>query len=150
MRGVALLLAAFYVSTYPPKSGVSTEKVVSDTLPEHVVQRGEDAFNHHDAKALGAVYAPQAVLSFLSADSSHRTVSSAPDSVAAGMARYWGGQKVAPKIRHLTRISAGPFVAEKDQLTDDRGASQFLDIYEVRGGLIVHEWQEPQYGSNEP
>lgn len=144
MRGIAVLLVGVWVSTLPSARGAWHDRAVSDTLPEHVIQRGEEAFNRHDAKALAAVYAPQALLSFLTADSSHRAVSSAPDSVAAGMTRCWGGQKVAPRIRHLERISAGPFVAEKDQLTDDRGTSQFLDIYEVRGGLTVHEWQEPQ------
>jgi hypothetical protein len=147
MRGISCLLVAVWASAYPLAHLAPSEKVVPDTIPEHVIQRGEEAFNRHDAKALAALYAPQAVLSFLSADSSLRTVSSTPDSVAAGMTRYWGGQKVGPRIRHLERISAGPFVAEKDQLTDDRGTPQFLDIYEVRGGLIVHEWQEPQYGS---
>ncbi len=116
-------------------------RLVPDTLPEHVIQRSEDAFNRHDAKALGALYAPTAVLSFVGADSTARNWPASPDSVAVAIARYWTSQKKPPTIKHLQRMSAGPFVADKYELHDDRGATYALDIYEVRGGLIVREWQ---------
>jgi len=143
---LSLPLAVALTGSWVFLPGVETvtpnrSRLVRDTLPEHVIQRSEDAFNRHDAKALGALYAPTAVISFVSADSTVRNFPASPDSVAVDIGRYWTSQKRPPTIKHLQRMSAGPFVADKYELRDDRGTTYSLDLYEVRGGLIVHEWQ---------
>jgi hypothetical protein len=144
MRWATLVLASVVISGGIGRGGEPASGAVTDTLAERVVQRGEEAFNRHDADALAALYAPDAVLTFLTADSSRQLLPEGRDSVRAVMRRWWDRAKVPPRIRHLQRMSADGFVAEKDEMVTEQGTDTFLDIYEVRGGLIVHEWQEPQ------
>lgn len=146
MKPALLLLLALVVG---PRSLASAQADSApnapsrDTIPANVLQRGVEAFNRHDARALGALYAPTAAFLSLTTDSSARPRPGNPDSTAARFGRYWASQKQPPTLTLLRRVSAGPYVVDEYRLVDDEGPSHFLELYEVRGGLIIHDWILP-------
>jgi hypothetical protein len=113
-----------------------------DTMPEHVIARGDDLFNRQDGQGLAALYAPDAYGSSFASDSTGVPRAWGPDSVLAMVQRYWAGQKGRPRIRVTKRLASGPFVAVAYEYTDDSGTKPFFEVYEVRNGKIVHEWSQ--------
>jgi hypothetical protein len=109
----------------------------ADTLPERVVSQAYDAFNRHD---------PAAFLSFFAPVWYHTTLS---DSVAGprrqvreeNIRDYTAGDAFGnkPTITVTRRLVVGPYVID-DQVRG-RDSTRRLDIFEVRQGKIIHEWE---------
>jgi hypothetical protein len=138
-----ILFAACLATRLSAQSDPGPEAGLRDTMPEHVVAKGTDAFNRQDAQTLASLYDPETKISILSSDSTAGPRPAGSDSVLAGIRRYWSNQKQRPHLKVVKRISTGPFVVDVYELSDDAGRRETLDIYEVRHGHIVHEWWSP-------
>ena len=109
-----------------------------DTLPERVVQRVLDAYNHHDVAAIEAEYdtvyvhenmaemtGPHPVLRMAMRDSLILALQGIKDA----------------RMKLSRRTVAGPVVADLYVVTANGRKRKLLDIYEVRHGKIVREWE---------
>jgi len=138
MRWSFKLLLAMAPASLPGALGA---QAAADTLPERVVDRAYEAINRCDSTAFKALNAPVVYGSALE------------DTTAAPRRR--GAQDISgwcktPKVRFkmIRRIVLGPYVVD-EQAVVERGASH-LDIFEVRGGKIVHEWESDLYPAGKP
>lgn len=113
-----------------PRAGAA--QAAADTLPERVVDRIYETINRCDVAAFNSLFAPVVYGSAME-DS---TV--APRRRSAQDISGWCKQ---PKVRFkmIHRIVLGPYVVD-EQAVVDKGAAH-LDIFEVRNGKIVHEWE---------
>jgi hypothetical protein len=104
----------------------------ADTMPERVVERTYDAINRCDVAAFNSLFAPVVYGSAME-DS---TV--APRRRAAQDISGWCKP---PKVRFrmIRRIVLGPYVVDEQDVVEQGKAH--LDIFEVRKGKIVHEWE---------
>jgi hypothetical protein len=117
--------------------GAAGAQGVRDTLPESIVSQAYEAFNRHEPAAFLAYFAPVW----------HYT---ALGDTAAGPKRHTREQELRdylavdafrnkPTISVVRRLVVGPYVI--DEQLRGRDSTRRLDIFEVRQGKIVHEWE---------
>jgi hypothetical protein len=113
-------------------------QTAADTLPERVVDRVYETINRCDVAAFESLFAPVVYGSAME-DS---TV--APRRRAAQDISGWCK---SPKVRFkmIRRIVLGPYVVDEQDVVE-QGAAH-LDIFEVRKGKIVHEWESDLFPS---
>jgi hypothetical protein len=103
----------------------------ADTSPERVVDRMYEAINRCDVAAFNSLFAPVVYGSAMEDSTVAPRRRSAQD-------LSWCKQ---PKVRFkmIRRIVLGPYVVDEQDVVE-QGAAH-LDIFEVRKGMIVHEWE---------
>jgi hypothetical protein len=111
----------------------------SDTIPANVVQRGLAAFNRHDINALMAIYDSAAYTHETLGDSTGLQRVSL--SVVRAAATRLFAQAPDAKVASVRRLSYGPFVVDLYETVANGKTSQHLDIFEVRNGKVVREWE---------
>jgi len=104
----------------------------ADTLPERVVDRVYETINRCDVAAFESLFAPVVYGSAME------------DSTVAPRRRTAqdiSGWCKSPEVRFkmLHRIVLGPYVVDEQDVVEQGKAH--LDIFEVRKGKIVHEWE---------
>jgi hypothetical protein len=128
MRWTFTLLLAM-AAALPAAMGAQT---AADTLPERVVDRTYDAINRCDVAAFNSLFAPVVYGSAME------------DSTVAPRRRTAqdiSGWCKPPKVRFkmIHRVVLGPYVVDEQAVVERSKAH--LDIFEVRKGKIVHEWE---------
>ena len=110
-----------------------------DTLPASVVQRGLAAFNRHDVNALMAIYDSAAYTHETLGDSTG--LQRVPLSVIREAATRLFAQAKDAKVDSVRRLTDGPFVVDLYETIANGKKTQHLDIFEVRNGKVVREWE---------
>jgi predicted SnoaL-like aldol condensation-catalyzing enzyme len=112
----------------------------NDTLPIRVIQRGTDAYNKRDVPGLLAMMDSVFVHDRIG-DSTARQRGT-PREIYG-----WFADSVSAKSSHLPRLDIvrhvehGPYVVLLyDSVVDGKRMPSF-DIFEVRHGKVVHEWE---------
>jgi hypothetical protein len=128
--GILLTLAA-------PGEWCAAHAQTSDTLPKQVITQAYAAFNRHD---------PMAFLSFFAPVWYHRVLGD----TAAAPRRQLEDENIRdflamkmfaakPTITVTRRMVVGPYVIDEQVRGPD--GNRHLDIFEVREGKIVQEWE---------
>jgi hypothetical protein len=138
MRWTFRLLLALAPAALPAGTRAQT---AADTLPERVIDRAYDALNRCDVVAFTSLFAPVVYGSAME------------DSTVAPRRRTAqdiSGWCKAPKMRFkmIRRIVLGPYVVDEQDVIEQGKAH--LDIFEVRKGKIVHEWESDLFPANQP
>jgi hypothetical protein len=109
-----------------------------DTLPQKVVQRALDGFNHHDVVAIEAEYEPTYMFENMADSSGPRVVSrvATRDSLILVFQRARDA-----KLRLSKRVLSGPLVTDFYTAVLNGRKRKHVDMYEVRHGKIVREWE---------
>jgi hypothetical protein len=109
-----------------------------DTLPQKVVQRALDGFNHHDVVAIESEYQPTYLYQNLADSTAPRLVSRVDmrDSLILVFQR----SKDA-KLRLSKRVLNGSLVTDFYVAVLNGRKRKHVDMYEVRHGKIVREWE---------
>jgi hypothetical protein len=109
----------------------------ADTLPERVIDNAYVAFNRHDAAAFLANFAETWWYSLLedTAAAPHRNVRAEELEAYRKLDAF----RNRPTIRLVRRLVAGPYVIDLQSRGHDSVLR--LDIFEVRNGKIVREWE---------
>ena len=138
-RVVPLLLAL--TSAITPHAAAT--QVTADTLPERVVAQAYEAFNRADAAAFFSFFAPTWYHSVMEDTLAAPSRSLREDS-RRDLAHLWASGGTKPLIKVVRRIVQGPYVV--DEQIREPGGTLHLDIFEVRNGKIVHEWESGPLG----
>jgi hypothetical protein len=109
-----------------------------DTLPQKVVQRALDGYNHHDVVAVEAEYQPTYLYQNL-ADSSAPHLVSRVD-MRDSLILVFQRTKDAT-LRLSKRVLNGPLVTDFYVAVTNGRKRRHVDMYEVRHGKIVREWE---------
>jgi hypothetical protein len=109
-----------------------------DTLPQKVVQRALDAYNHHDVVAHEAEYLPTYMYENMADSAGPRLVSGV--AVRDSLILVFQRTKDA-KQRLSKRVVTGPVVTDFYTLVLNGRKRKHVDMYEVRNGKIVREWE---------
>ena len=109
-----------------------------DTLPDHVARAAFDAYNRHDVPALLTFYDTVAVHELLG-DSTGR-FKGTPAQMYAGLADYFAKNEVHQELRQ--QLVSGRIVVQLYDFIENGKRTPHFDIYEVRHGKIVHEWDQ--------
>jgi hypothetical protein len=122
----------------------------ADTLADRVVERAYDALNRCDRATYYAQFAPawyHSVLEDSLAPAKRRT---REEALADKDPHSWWascGDKPRPPssdpLKTLRRIALGPYVIDEQSVKG--GAYVHIDMFEVRRGKIVHEWESDNY-----
>jgi len=112
-------------------------QTASDTLPKHVVSQAYDAFNRHDPIAFLDFYAPVWYHTVLEDTAAAPFRQVHDENIRDFLAMKAFATK--PTIAVVHRLVVGPYVIDEQVREPDR--SRHLDIFEVRGGKIVREWE---------
>jgi hypothetical protein len=109
-----------------------------DTLPQKVVQRVLDGYNHHDVVAIEAEYHPTYLYQNLADSSAPRLVSRVDmrDSLILVFQRAKDARLSLSK-----RVLIGPIVTDFYVAKMNGHKQKHVDMYEVRNGKIVREWE---------
>ncbi|HZI42654.1 MAG TPA: hypothetical protein VFD67_13145 [Gemmatimonadaceae bacterium] len=109
-----------------------------DTLPQKVVQRALDGYNHHDVVAIEAEYQPTYLFQNLSGSAGPRLVSRVDmrDSLIVVFQRIKDARLTLSK-----RVLTGPIVTDFYVAKVNGRKQKHVDMYEVRHGKIVREWE---------
>jgi hypothetical protein len=129
MRWTFTLLFLMAPGVLPAAMAAQT---AADTLPERVVDRVYETINRCDVAAFESLFAPVVYGSAME------------DSTVAPRRRRAqdiSGWCKPPKVRFkmIHRIVLGPYVVDEQDVVEQGKAH--LDIFEVRKGKIVHEWE---------
>ena len=109
-----------------------------DTLPQKVVQRALDGYNHHDVVAIEAEYQPTYLYENMADSSGPRMVSRV--AVRDSLILVFQRTKDA-KLRLSKRVLSGPLVTDFYVAFLNGTKRKHVDMYEVRHGKIVREWE---------
>jgi hypothetical protein len=109
-----------------------------DTLPQKVVQRALDGFNHHDVVAVEAEYQPMYLYENL-ADTIGPHLTSRV-AMRDSLILVFQRSKDA-KLRLSKRVLNGPLVTDFYVAVLNGRKRKHVDMYEVRQGKIVREWE---------
>jgi hypothetical protein len=137
-----LILTLFLFSAVAPIAHAQvrpTSLNTRDTLPQYVATHALEAYNRHDVPALESFYDTVSVHEMLG-DSTKRG-SGTPQQMWAGIADYFAKNKVRAELKQ--QIVSGPLVVLFYDFIENGKRSPHIDIYEVRHGKIVHEWDQP-------
>ena len=109
-----------------------------DTLPQKVVQRALDGYNHHDVVAIENEYQPTYLYQNLADSAGPRLVSRVDmrDSLIVVFQRTKDA-----KLSLSRRVLTGPIVTDFYVAKGNGRKAKHVDIYEVRHGKIVREWE---------
>jgi len=109
-----------------------------DTLPQKVVQRALDGYNHHDVVAIEAEYQPTYLYQNLADSTAPRLVSRVDmrDSLILVFQRTKDA-----KVRLSKRVLNGPLVTDFYVAVVNGRKRKHIGMYEVRRGKIVREWE---------
>jgi hypothetical protein len=109
-----------------------------DTLPQKVVQRVLDGYNHHDVVAIEAEYHPTYLYQNLADSTAPRLVSRVDmrDSLILVFQRAKDARLTLSR-----RVLTGPIVTDFYVAKMNGRKQKHVDIYEVRNGKIVREWE---------
>ena len=131
---LALLLAVFSAQA----AHAQFHFMHRDTLPQKVVQRALDGFNHHDVVAIEAEYEPMYLYQNLADSTAPRVVSRVDmrDSLILVFQRAKDA-----KLRLSKRVLNGPLVTDFYVTVLNGKKRKHVDLYEVRHGKIVREWE---------
>lgn len=112
-----------------------TAQATTDTMPEQVVARAYEAINRSDSAAYASLFAPVWYHSVIedSTKAPHR------HERGEGLTSDMFPTPARLRFKPVNRIVMGPYVVD-EQAVLDLGAVH-LDIFEVRNGKIVHEWE---------
>ena len=112
-------------------------QATSDTLPKRVVSQAYDAFNRHDPLAFLSFFAPVWYHTALedTAATPRRQVEDENIRDFLAMKAF----ATQPTITVTRRMVVGPYVIDEQVRGPDR--SRRLQIFEVRQGKIVQEWE---------
>lgn len=119
-------------------AGAQESAATADTMPAAVVQRFVDAANAHDAAAMAALVAPDAVFATFPGG---RVFAQGRDSVHALYARMTATMSPQFRIAVEPRIVEGHLVIDQESFTgtpQERGRATWM--YQVQGGLIHRAW----------
>jgi len=107
-------------------------QTAADTLPERVVDRVYETINRCDVAAFESLFAPVVYGSAMEDSTVVPRRRTAQDI---------SGWCKPPKVRFkmIRRIVLGPYVVDEQDVVEQGKAH--LDIFEVRKGKIVHEWE---------
>jgi hypothetical protein len=121
-----------------------------DTLPERVVAHIYDAINHCDRKGWYSWFAPvwyHSDMEDSSAAVTRRTSEELGRKAEPGT--WFASCGDTPRadangpLAAARKLVVGPFVVVQEAVMDWRHV--ILDIYEVRGGKVVHQWESGDY-----
>jgi hypothetical protein len=115
---------------------VDAQTAAVDTTPERVVERFYDALNRCDGKALGALFAP--VLYHIALEDTASAPRRMTREEYVGNVMSWCDSP-KPRFKMLHRIVMGPYVVDEQAVLEKGGVH--LDMFEVRKGMIVKEWE---------
>jgi hypothetical protein len=118
-------------------------QATADTLPERVVAQAYEAFNRADAAAFFSFFAPtwyHSVMEDTVAAPSRRI----REDSKRDLEHLWARGGTKPKIKVVRRIVQGPYIV--DEQVREPGGTMHLDIFEIRNGTIVHEWESGPLG----
>jgi hypothetical protein len=110
----------------------------NDTLPARVIQRGMDAYNKRDAKAFLATM-DSLLIHDRVGDTTVRQRGT-PQEIYGWFADSAKTGR-AGRIDVVRRVEHGPYVVLLYDLVLDGKRTPKLDIFEVRHGKVVHEWE---------
>jgi hypothetical protein len=144
-RWVALFL--FMFSATMPNRGFAqgasggAPKQPTATSPTDVVQQLGDAFNRRDWQAFGALLGDTIVTHRIGGTAVRRQ--SRADFL--NDVRRFVGANPQENRAVVNRIATGPFVADHERTTGmaDGRSKEGIDLFEVRDGRIVSEWETP-------
>jgi hypothetical protein len=109
-----------------------------DTLPQKVVQRALDGFNHHDVVAIETEYQPMYLYQNL-ADSTAPKLVSRVDMRDSLIVLFQRNKDAT--LRLSKRVLNGPIVTDFYVAVLNGRKRKHVDMYEVRNGKIVREWE---------
>src|SRR5256885_16761362 len=109
-----------------------------DTLPQKVVQRALDGFNHHDVVAVEAEYQPMYMYENLADSTGPHVVSRV--AMRDSLILVFQRSKDA-KLRLSKRVLNGALVTDFYVTVLNGRKRKHVDMYEVRSGKIVREWE---------
>lgn len=109
-----------------------------DTLPQKVVQRALDGFNHHDVVAVEAEYEPTYLYQNLADSTAPRLMSRV--AMRDSLILVFQRSKDA-KLRLSKRVLNGPVVTDFYVAQLNGHKRKHVDLYEVRHGKIVRAWE---------
>ena len=109
-----------------------------DTLPQKVVQRALDGFNHHDVVAIEAEYEPTYLYQNLTDSAGPKLISRV--AMRDSLILVFQAAKDA-KLRLSKRVLNGPLVTDFYVTVLNGKKKKHVDLYEVRHGKIVREWE---------
>ena len=109
-----------------------------DTLPQKVVQRALDGFNHHDVVAIEAEYEPTYLYQNLTDSAGPKLISRV--AMRDSLILVFQAAKDA-KLRLSKRVLNGPLVTDFYVTVLNGKKRKHVDLYEVRHGKIVREWE---------
>lgn len=133
MRWTFVFLLAIAPAALPQAAGA---QAAADTLPERVVAKFYDAINRCDTAAMGSLFAPVLYHGAME-DTARAPKRATREKWIRDIAEWCHPPKLRFKMIH--RIVLGPYVVD-EQAVVDKGAAH-LDIFEVRRGKVVHEWE---------
>jgi hypothetical protein len=109
-----------------------------DTLPQKVVQRALDGYNHHDVVAVEAEYQPMYMYENMTDSAGPHLVSAV--AVRDSLILVFQRAKDA-KLKLSKRVLSGPIVTDFYTTVLNGRKKKHVDLYEVRHGKIVREWE---------
>jgi hypothetical protein len=117
--------------------GVAYAQATSDTLPTRVVAQAYDAFNRHDPVGFLSYFAPVWYHIALEDPEAAPRRQVQDENMREFLALKAFATR--PTITVTRRMVIGPYVIDEQVRGPDR--SRRLDIFEVRQGKIVREWE---------
>jgi len=138
MRASLSTIAIFLAMTAARPAHAQFHFAHRDTLPQKVVQRALDGYNHHDVVAVEAEYQPTYLYENMADSSGPRIVSAV--AVRDSLILVFQRTKDA-KLRLSKRVLNGPLVTDFYTAFLNGTKRKHVDIYEVRHGKIVREWE---------
>jgi hypothetical protein len=125
-------------------------QAAADTPPERVVAQVYDAINRCDRVAYYSWFAPVWYHSGMEDSSTAATLRTHDElSQAAAPATWFASCGDTPRaqpdgpVEAIRQIVLGPYVVVEEAVMGGRYV--LLDIYEVRHGKVVHEWESHDY-----
>jgi hypothetical protein len=109
-----------------------------DTLPQKVVQRALDGFNHHDVVAIETEYQPMYMYENLADSTGPHLISRV--AMRDSLILVFQRAKDA-KLRLSKRVLSGPLVTDFYVTVLNGKKRKHIEMYEVRKGKIVREWE---------
>ncbi len=144
---ISLLLAVAFL----PLPRLARAQAVADTLPERVVAQVYDAINRCDREAYYSWFAPVWYHSGMEDSTTPATTRHTRDEVSREAPRgtWFSSCRDTPQqaadgpVKATRQIVLGPYVVIEEAVRG--GLYLLLDIYEVRHGKVVHEWESQDY-----
>jgi hypothetical protein len=134
-----------------PLARLACAQATADTLPEQVVAQVYDAINRCDRVAFYSLFAPVWYHSGMEDSSAPAVTRNTRDEVSrpAAPGTWFSSCKDSPPpaadgpVKATRQMVLGPYVVIEEAVRN--GLYVLLDIYEVRQGKIVHEWESQNY-----